>query len=73
MKVFSSELQQRVYNAGLNMLGLPGQLVTEDPRAVFEGELPVGYLTSMAATVYAGSSEIQRNIIATRGLGLPRD
>ena len=72
MKVFSSELQQRTYNFGVNMLGLPGLLVTEEPRALYEGELPVGYMTSMAATVYAGSSEIQRNIIATRGLGLPR-
>jgi len=72
MKVYSSELQQRIYNFGVNMLGLYGQLITEDPRAPFEGALPVGYLTATAATVYAGSSEIQRNIIATRGLGLPR-
>jgi alkylation response protein AidB-like acyl-CoA dehydrogenase len=72
MKVFTSELQQRMYQFGTSVLGVRGQLVTADPAAPYEGELAVGYLTSMAATIYAGSSEIQRNIIATRGLGLPR-
>jgi alkylation response protein AidB-like acyl-CoA dehydrogenase len=72
MKVFQSELQQRIYNFGVKMLGLVGLLMPEDPRAPFEGEMSESYLASVAATVYAGSSEIQRNIIATRGLGLPR-
>ena len=73
MKVFQSELQQRIYNFGVKMLGLVGLLMPEDPRAPFEGEMSENYLTSVPATIYAGSSEIQRNIIATRGLGLPRD
>jgi len=73
MKVFQSELQQRIYNFGVKMLGLVGLLMPEDPRAPFEGEMSENYLASVPATIYAGSSEIQRNIIATRGLGLPRD
>ncbi len=73
MRVFQAELQQRIYNFGVKMLGLVGLLMPEDPRAPFEGEMSENYLASVPATIYAGSSEIQRNIIATRGLGLPRD
>ena len=72
MKVFQSELLQRMANFGVKMLGLAGQLLPEDPKAPYEGEMPESYMTAVPATIYAGSNEIQRNIIATRGLGLPR-
>lgn len=72
VKVFQTELLQRIANFGVGMLGLWGQLRTGDPRAPYEGEMPEDYIAASPATVYAGSSEIQRNIIATRGLGLPR-
>ncbi len=72
IKIFQSELSQRMYRFGVNMLGLPGQLIPEQQGAPFDGDLPEGYLTSVPATIYSGSNEIQRNIIATRGLGLPR-
>jgi len=72
IKIFQSELGQRLYRFGVNMLGLPGQLLPEDARAPFEGELPEQYMATVPATIYSGSNEIQRNIIATRGLGLPR-
>jgi alkylation response protein AidB-like acyl-CoA dehydrogenase len=72
VKIFQSELGQRIYRFGVNMLGLPGQLMPEQPNAPFEGDLPENYLTSVPSTIYSGSNEIQRNIIATRGLGLPR-
>ncbi len=72
IKIFQSELGQRIYRFGVNMLGLPGQLLPEEPRALFEGEMPESYMSSVPSTIYSGSNEIQRNIIATRGLGLPR-
>ena len=72
IKVFQSELAQRIYRFGVNTVGLAGQLVPEQQDAPMGGEMPEGYLTSIPATIYSGSNEIQRNIIATRGLGLPR-
>jgi alkylation response protein AidB-like acyl-CoA dehydrogenase len=72
VKVYQSELGQRIYRFAVNTLGLPGQLMPEQPGAPFNGDMPENYLTSVPSTIYSGSNEIQRNIIATRGLGLPR-
>jgi alkylation response protein AidB-like acyl-CoA dehydrogenase len=72
VKIYQSELGQRIYNFGVNMLGLSGQLVPEEPKAPLGGELPEQYLQAVPSTIYSGTNEIQRNIIATRGLGLPR-
>ena len=72
IKIFQSELGQKIYNFGVGMLGLSGQLVPEEPTAPLGGDLPENYLTSVPSTIYSGSNEIQRNVIATRGLGLPR-
>jgi len=67
-KLFNSELAQRVAQTALNCLGLRGNLIG---RA---GERPFvrGYLGAVPATIRGGTSEVQRGIIATRGLGLPR-
>ncbi len=72
IKIFQSELGQRIFNFGVNMLGLSGQLVPEEPTAPLAGDMPENYLMSVPSTIYSGSNEIQRNVIATRGLGLPR-
>jgi alkylation response protein AidB-like acyl-CoA dehydrogenase len=72
IKIFQSELSQRIYRFGVNALGLAGQYIPEEPRALLGGEMEEGYLTSIPASIYSGSNEIQRNLIATRGLGLPR-
>ncbi len=72
IKIFQSELGQRIYNWAVNMLGLAGQLMPEEPRAPLHGDMPENYLESVPSTIYSGTNEIQRNIIATRGLGLPR-
>jgi 3-oxocholest-4-en-26-oyl-CoA dehydrogenase alpha subunit len=72
MKVFATEMRQRLFNAGIGLLGLYGQLNDESPRTPFEGRIELGYLENVAPTIYSGSNEIQRNIIAQRGLGLPR-
>jgi alkylation response protein AidB-like acyl-CoA dehydrogenase len=71
-KTFSTELQQRVANFGMHLLGLYGQLAEESKRAVLNGIIQYQYLWTIGVTIYAGSNEIQRNIIATRGLDLPR-
>lgn len=72
IKIYQSELGQRIYNFGVNMLGLGGQLRPEEPKAPLGGALPENYLVSVPSTIYSGTNEIQRNVIATRGLGLPR-
>ena len=73
VKVFATEASQRMYNFGTKMLGLYGQLAEDSKWVRLKGRIENGYLSSVAPTIYSGSSEIQRNIIATRGLGLPRD
>jgi alkylation response protein AidB-like acyl-CoA dehydrogenase len=73
VKVLATESSQRIYNFGVKALGLYGQLTSESKYARLQGKLELGYLSSVAPTIYSGSNEIQRNVIATRGLGLPRD
>ena len=72
VKVFNSEYNQRLARTGLHMLGLYGQLQPETPYAQLHGRFERSYVTTVGSTIAAGTSEIQRNIIATRGLGLPR-
>ena len=71
-KVFSTEFTQRTARVALNMLGLAGALKPASPHAKLEGAFCQMYMSTVARTIGAGTSEIQRNIIATRGLGLPR-
>jgi alkylation response protein AidB-like acyl-CoA dehydrogenase len=70
-KLFASELNQRIARTGMKVLGLYGQLFGDD--APMKGRYESSYMTSLSSTIAGGTSEIQRNIIATRGLGLPRD
>jgi alkylation response protein AidB-like acyl-CoA dehydrogenase len=71
-KVYGSEFNQRVAAAGINMLGMFGGLQPGSRWAQLAGQLEDMYLSTVSFTIAAGTSEIQRNIIATRGLGLPR-
>jgi alkylation response protein AidB-like acyl-CoA dehydrogenase len=71
-KMYGSELAQRLANAGMRVLGLGGQLGPDAPQAPLRGAIESLYLNAAGLTVAAGTSEIQRNIIAGRGLGLPR-
>jgi alkylation response protein AidB-like acyl-CoA dehydrogenase len=72
-KTFTTELEQRIANVGMHLLGLYGQLAEGSKWAALEGRIQYQYLWTVGVTIYAGSNEIQRNIIATRGLGLPRE
>ena len=69
-KLFGSELGQRIARTGMHLLGMAGQLRGESSRT--EVDQAQAYLYTVSGTIAAGTSEIQRNIMATRGLGLPR-
>jgi hypothetical protein len=70
-KVFATEVAQRVANTGMEVLGLYGQLKKGSKWSALAGRVEHFYRWSVVETIYAGTSEIQRNIIAHRGLGLP--
>ncbi|MFC1405208.1 MULTISPECIES: acyl-CoA dehydrogenase family protein [Streptacidiphilus] len=71
-KLFFSELNLRIAEYALTLLGPAGVLAEGDPDAVAHGRWQDAYLYARAYTIAGGSSEIMRNIIAERGLGLPR-
>jgi alkylation response protein AidB-like acyl-CoA dehydrogenase len=73
LKVFSAELHQRIARTKTRVMGMYGQLQPGDEHAPGKGAWCHQYLRSMGYTIEAGTSEIQRNIIAQRGLGLSRD
>lgn len=72
LKVFWSELEQRLKDTAIEILGPVGLLPRGEARAVDDGFWFYELLWSRSATIYAGTSEVQRNIIAQRVLGLPR-
>ena len=71
-KVFGSETVQRVTEASLEILGMYGTLSRQEKWAPLKGRVQEHWMNAFAGTIAAGTSEIQRNIIAGRGLGLPR-
>lgn len=71
-KIFGSELQQRLTHAATQILELYGQLVRESDHAPLDGFFEQAYEAAIMPTFGAGSNEVLRQIIATRGMGLPR-
>jgi alkylation response protein AidB-like acyl-CoA dehydrogenase len=71
-KLYWSEMDKRIQETAVGMQGLYGALAPDSPFAIEDGRWQYGWMWSQAETIYAGSSEIQRNIIAERVLGLPR-
>ena len=70
-KLYSSELGQRVARTAMTAFGMVGGL-TDPERAPLRARAAMTYMGSVASTIAGGTSEVQRNVIATRGLGLPR-
>jgi alkylation response protein AidB-like acyl-CoA dehydrogenase len=71
-KIFWSELDLRMHETALRILEERGQLHPEAPAAGEVGNWLDGYLFALSGPIYAGTNEIQRNIIAERILGMPR-
>jgi alkylation response protein AidB-like acyl-CoA dehydrogenase len=72
LKLFATELSRRLATTGMEILGPYAQLERGSKWAPLKGRISLGYLDAVSGPIGAGASEIQRNIIATRGLGLPR-
>ena len=79
-KIFKTELSQRIAKFGMDLFGYYGHITSDSGPAFlqepkwlqFQREIEDMYLWSCSSTIAQGTSEIHRNIIATRGLGLPR-
>jgi alkylation response protein AidB-like acyl-CoA dehydrogenase len=71
-KIFWSELDIRMHELALEILGDRWDLLPEAPAAAGVGSWLDSYLFSLSGPIYAGTNEIQRNIIAERILGMPR-
>jgi hypothetical protein len=72
LKLTATELSRELADTAMEILGPYGLIEGDSPWRPFRGMAPRGYLDCVSATIGAGTSEIQRNIIAQRGLGLPR-
>lgn len=71
-KIFWSELDVRLHETALRLCGPSAELVDEAPAAVDGGAWMKGFEFSLSGPIYAGTNEIQRNVVAERVLGLPR-
>jgi len=72
-KLYATQLSQRVANAALDVAGAGGQLRVRTGTAPMRGRPELSYRYSVIDTIGGGASEIQKNIIARRKLGLPKN
>ena len=71
-KAFGSETLHRAANSALEIAGLPGAMARGESRAPLKGRLGENWMISFSHQIAGGTSEVQRGVIAGRGLGLPR-
>ena len=71
-KIFWSELDVKMHETALRILGPRAELLSGAPAAEGVGDWLDGFLFAISGPIYAGTNEIQRNVIAERLLGLPR-
>lgn len=71
-KLYHSELTAELRELGAQILGPAGELMPEDPDSVLDGHFSEGLLLSLLHSIGGGTSEIQRDLISTVGLGMPR-
>jgi len=71
-KLFWSELDVGMHETALRLLEHRAELTGAAPDAVDAGRWLDGYLFALAGPIYAGTNEIQRNVVAQRVLGMPR-
>jgi alkylation response protein AidB-like acyl-CoA dehydrogenase len=72
-KLVATELNHDLAKAALDLLGAYGPLGRHDPRARDRGMWPLDHMFTLGLIIGGGTSQIQKNIIAERGLGLPRE
>jgi len=70
-KAYSTAFEQRLAKAAMEILGPYGQLLSDSKLAPIRGLAVHSYLASKGYSLQAGTSEILKNVLATRGLGLP--
>jgi 3-oxocholest-4-en-26-oyl-CoA dehydrogenase alpha subunit len=71
-KMFVTEVMQHITRTGMEVLGMYGQLKDGSKWAPLAGRVELFHRWSVVETIYGGTSEILRTLIAQRGLGLPR-
>jgi len=71
-RIHNGQLEQMVSQVGLELLGPAGQLGANDPHAPLAGAIRRHWARNVPTTIAAGTLEVQKNVVAQRGLGLPR-
>jgi len=73
LKLYTTEMNQRIARTGMKIIGLYGTMGRGEAKAPRGGGFAGTFIRSIANTIEGGTSEVQRNVVAQRGLGLPRD